>query len=153
MNDYQQLKLKTFEFLVEDTNVKLKTIETEIAQLTESRNSETKSTVGDKYETARAMAERELQQLKIRFARMKEHKIALDKIANKTENNLAVLGSLVTTNKFIYFLSIPYGKLAIDGTTVLVISPASPIGKLLLGKKVKDTFTFNGNKFEILEIE
>jgi transcription elongation GreA/GreB family factor len=43
--------------------------------------------------------------------------------------------------------------LHIDGKTIFAISPASPIGKLLLEKKKGNGFEFNGKKYQIESVE
>ena len=47
-------------------------------------------------------------------------------------------GSLVITNQGNYFISIAAGKLTVDNQSWFAISPASPLGAILVGKKEGD---------------
>jgi transcription elongation GreA/GreB family factor len=46
-------------------------------------------------------------------------------------------------------LSISAGELTIKETVYFAISPSSPIGKLLVGKKAEDIFTWRGQEIKI----
>jgi hypothetical protein len=70
----------------------------------------------------------------------------------KKSNNLASRGALVNTGQAFYYLGAPLGKVDIDKKAVFVISPQSPIGQLILDKKVGDKIEFNGKTFTIKEI-
>ena len=76
------------------------------------------------------------------------HKINLTKTATH-----AHLGSLVTTNKGNFFLSISLGVLTHQKTTYYCIGLQTPIGKLLFGKQVGDTFSFRETTYQIKAIE
>jgi hypothetical protein len=60
------------------------------------------------------------------------------------------LGSLVQTTTGVYFISIPWGKIEIDGKPIFVLSIGSPIGTLLQGKKSGESYLFQGKKLEII---
>lgn len=62
------------------------------------------------------------------------------------------LGSLVFTEKDIYFLSISAGKIIVENEVFYAISTSSPIGKLLLGKQENEQFVFLGNTIKIQKI-
>ena len=51
-----------------------------------------------------------------------------------------------------YFLSISTGKIIVEDKIYFAISLSSPIGKLLLGKKINEEFVFNGKTFKIKKI-
>jgi transcription elongation GreA/GreB family factor len=46
-------------------------------------------------------------------------------------------------------LSISAGELKVEETVYFAISPSSPIGKLLVGKKAEDTFVWRGKEIII----
>ena len=52
-----------------------------------------------------------------------------------------------------FFLSVSIGNVKIDENAIMIISPQSPIGALLMGKMIGDTFSFRGKEAEILTIE
>jgi len=64
----------------------------------------------------------------------------------------AGLGSLVKTDQLNYYIAISTPAINIDKTDYFCISGQSPIGKLLLGKKVGEGISFNGKTSTITEI-
>ena len=66
----------------------------------------------------------------------------------KSSTNIA-LGSVIKTSSACYFLSISAGKLKDKETEYFAISPSSPIGKLLVGKKAEDFFIWGGKEITI----
>ena len=114
--------------------------------------SETKSSAGDKHETGRAMLQLEMEKASQQFSVISNMNEVLQRIDINTNNKIAKLGSLIHTNQGIYFLAISVGKIDIVDKEIFVISPSSPIGKLLLGKVIGETIYFNGKQIEILEI-
>ena len=77
----------------------------------------------------------------------------LEKIDPGLQTEQAVRGSIITTNKGIFFLSLGLGKITIDEKTVIALSPDAPLGKLLLMKKVGDEFHFNQTDYKIISVE
>ena len=73
----------------------------------------------------------------------------LAKINSSKPSTKIALGSVIKTSSAYYFLSISAGKLKDKETEYFAISPSSPIGKLLVGKKAEDTFTWNGKEITI----
>ena len=51
-----------------------------------------------------------------------------------------------------YFLSIPSGDISINAKKYYAIGISSPIGKLLLGKKLGDVVRFRESVFEVTSI-
>jgi len=119
---------------------------------TESRDNETKSTSGDKHETGRAMMHIEQEKNKIQLIKALGLKKELDHINYQKIFEQAKLGSIVTTNQGNYFLSIGLGKVRIQEDLYYAISMISPIGQLLLNKKVGEEMSFRGKTFQIKAI-
>lgn len=118
-----------------------------------SANDETKSTAGDKHDTARAMAHIEQEKYARIVASHIENEKTLLQIKQKGLGDRISVGSLVTCDSNRYFyISIGLGICNIEGKNVAVLSPHAPIAKLLIGKKEGDCFTFNGTKFQILSM-
>ena len=120
-----------------------------IQEAQEASNSETKSTAGDKHDTARAMMQLEVEKNAKQLAEAQKLKRALsqinaDKICEEVE-----IGAMVETSRGNFFVAISAGK--VDGN-YFAISPVSPIGQLLTGLKEGDRRTFNGNEFKILAV-
>ena len=116
----------------------------------ESANSESKSSAGDKYETGRAMAQLERDRHAQLLADAKRMLADLEKINPGITTSVVVPGSLVRTSRGTFFLAISAGKLTLDGADYFAVSVASPIGALLLGKKVGDVVLFNKMGYEVV---
>lgn len=115
----------------------------EIESLRESRAADGKSSAGDKHETGRAMADLELDRLNAQ--RQKLAKLRADLLDIKCSSTDSIqLGSVVHTQKGIYFLAVPLGRVETQGQTVYVISTVSPLGQALLGHAIGDAFVING---------
>lgn len=131
---------------------KLKILEKRKNELRLALDSEDKSSAGDKHETGRAMIQLEREKL---GKQILENEQVLKKYISYiiTSNNENVkIGSIVITTDLNYYLSLPAGFLKNDSNIFYCVSPESPIGKLLLGKKVKDEIYFNKKTSTILEI-
>lgn|SRR5690554_442809 len=118
-----------------------------------SRNNDTKSSAGDKYETSRAMMQQEMDNAEKRIHQVKFLKNELNRLPTFEGNSDVVIsGSLVKTNKAIYFLGLGLGKIIVDDQVVYAISTASPLGKLLLNSKIGDKISLNAIQQEIISI-
>ncbi len=118
----------------------------------ESRDSDTKSTAGDKHEVGRAMIQIELDN---QAAQLSKNKVLLEQLKLvRLDRSLEEVGfgSLVEMNTGTYFISIGLGRIEYEGVTYFIISRESPIGQAMDSKKRGDTFEFNGNSFEIKNI-
>ncbi|MEZ5008726.1 MAG: hypothetical protein R2753_11305 [Chitinophagales bacterium] len=122
------------------------------ATITDGMDNETKSSVGDKFETTRAHLQIEQNNLHLQLNEVNTLETTLKSIDLDKKSAAVALGSLVFTTKSNYYIAIPIGKMQVNETVVYGISMASPIGKLLMGKYVGDQFTFNGKTSEITEI-
>ena len=146
------IKKQLYNYCQEFVNQKLETIQKTISSNKEALNSETKSSAGDKHETGRAMLQLEMekagQQLKV-VQQMLEQ---ISRIDVNSKNSIGCLGSLITTNSHNYYLAISIGKVTINSEDYFVISPNSPIGKLLLGKTKGGNITFNNLEISIENI-
>lgn len=118
----------------------------------ESRNNDTKSSAGDKYETGREMIQIEIDKNTAQLQNARNLKEELARIPIQKEFSKAEFGSLVETNQGIYFLSIGIGKIVIQNKTIFAISTASPIGILLQNKSIHDTFQFQSIEYTIKNI-
>lgn len=135
--------------LAEDRITSLQHILKEAQQ---AANNETKSSAGDKHETGRAMAQLETEKLTAQLSEALNIKENLAQINLNLTNNTVVLGSVVYTNKGNFYMAASIGKVTIENEVFFAISPASPIGKLLLTKKEKESFSLNGNAYTILAV-
>jgi len=78
--------------------------------------------------------------------------VTLQKIPLDKEITTVEFGAVVVTNKQKIFVSVGLGKIELDGEFYYAVSPQVPIFQAMRGKKAGDTFTFNGQTFEIKEV-
>ena len=131
---------------------RLDSLKSIINDLQQSLQSETKSSAGDKHETGRAMVQLEREKAGQQLAEIQKTQQILAKINPEVKSDTIGLGSVVFTTGSNYFIGISAGELTIDNQTFYAISPSTPIGVLLLGKKVGDTINFRTNTFVVTDI-
>ncbi|WP_272830931.1 GreA/GreB family elongation factor [Gilvibacter sediminis] len=122
------------------------------AAVDESMSGAVKSSAGDKHNTERAHLQLQSEKLGQQFKVLDQQRLVLSKIITDSVTGRVHLGSLVETDQQWYFLSIPAGALVSKDQTYWAIAPQSPIGQLLLGKAVGDSFSWNGKSQEIKAI-
>lgn len=120
--------------------------------LLESLDSEGKSSAGDKHETGRAMIQLEREKLAQQRERNDQDIKTLDALKNKNTTVHIAPGALVNTSLASYFLAVPADAFSHNDKKIYCISPQSPIGQLLLGKKAGESFSFRGNSIKVLEV-
>lgn len=123
-----------------------------VEEIQAAANEETKSSAGDKYETGRAMMQQEKDKMANQLAVNISWKNQLTLLNPAETKERIEIGSLVITQEGHYYLSIPLGKLKLEGQVYFAISLASPIGKALLNKKAGDEIVFQGRKISILQV-
>lgn len=131
-------------------NDKISLLQQVLADLKESAGNETKSTAGDKHETALAMLQIEQANTRGQLEDVLQKKAALEKINPVLSAEQIVNGSLVKTNRGYLYISIALGKINTDGIDVITLSPQSPLGEKMMGLVVGNTAEMNGN-FYIIE--
>lgn len=121
-------------------------------QLRESLDSEQKSSAGDKHETGRAMVQLEQEKLGKQLHEISQVKQVLSRIDPTQIHKTIALGSLVITQENAFFLSISTQPYIEESHKVLCISPASPLGRALLGKTSSETVHLLQHSHQILEV-
>lgn len=147
-----QLKQAICSVLNEQLRAKISTATKAIASAKAARDNETKSSAGDKYETGRELMQFEMDKQSGQLNQLKLLQGELSKINLKTTYTQAAFGGLVLTNQGNYFLSVSLGKVELELEIYYALSLASPLGKMLLGKSVGDSFIFQGKEFRVLEV-
>ncbi|MEI6865686.1 3-oxoacyl-ACP synthase [Flavicella sp.] len=144
----ERLKVVCADFVKSKLNTILKTVQSN----QEALESESKSSAGDKHETGRAMLQLEMEKAGQQLSEVDQMKLVVEKINSAKICEAGSLGSVVKTESVNYFIGISVGKIELDNEIYFVISPGSPIGKLLLGKVKNDIFLFQESQTKILNI-
>jgi hypothetical protein len=137
-----ELKQLLFDKCSDYVETRFSTIQSSIEEIQESLTSETKSSAGDKHETGRAMLQLEREKAGQQLAEIENVKNALAQINIEKTSETVILGSLVYTSQFNYFIAISAGLITVDYEIFYAISPQTLIGQLLLGKRTGDSFIF-----------
>lgn len=118
-----------------------------LADLKESGSNETKSTAGDKHETALAMLQIEQANNRGLLQDALEQHAGLKNINPNNVSQKVTNGSLVKTNKGYFFMSIALGKIVVDEFTIFALSPQSPLGAKFMGMSIGHKTNVNGNEY------
>lgn len=127
-------------------------LEKAILETQNSANNETKSSMGDKYETGRAMAQNEIAILQNQLAATRTDFDTFKRINYELGSPEIVLGSLVNTNMGWLLISVGLGKIVHNKIPVFCISRSSPLGQTLFSKKKGDSFLANKKTYSIIDI-
>ncbi|HLO73261.1 MAG TPA: hypothetical protein VK164_04930 [Flavobacterium sp.] len=123
-----------------------------ISGLSDDAQNDAKGSAGDKHETALSMMHLEQEKLTNKLKEAITLRDILEKIdVSKTTTTIA-LGSYVKVNTMQLFISAALPKINIEGVTILSVSPQSPLGSQLIGKKEHDVVVVNENSFTIYEV-
>lgn len=130
-----------------------KEIMDELDQIAIAIANETKSSAGDKHETSRALMQNQREQIGQRLKETETMIGAVQQIDIQSVNTGVRMGSMVTTNKGIFWISVAYGRFDTGDITYYFISPQSPLAIAMTGKKGGDQFSFNNQEYRIVYVE
>ena len=119
----------------------------------ESANSESKSSAGDKYETSRAMGHLDREMHGRMYQQAQQERQIVERLDDTIIYKKGALGAFMKTSMGNFFLSVSIGQVDVEENKVMIISPQSPIGALLMGKMVGDSFSFRGKEAVIKVVE
>ncbi len=147
------LKEQVFEACMAKIEATLAEVRASLQELSTAKHNESKSSVGDKYETGRAMIHLEEEKLSKQLAQAQASKNLLQKIGLQKQREQVAPGSLVYSSQGFYFLAVSLGKLQIAQAEIFCLSAQAPLGKALLHKRVGDSFEMHQKTYEIIAIE
>jgi transcription elongation GreA/GreB family factor len=123
-----------------------------ISGLTEDAQNDAKGSAGDKHETALSMMHLEQEKLNHKLKEILDQKAILDKIDPNSNHNKIALGSMVQANGMLLFISAALPKINIDQSTIIAVSPQSPLGSKLMGNSEGFTFEINTSQFTVEKV-
>ncbi len=129
-------KIKYFQGLIDDLR---------------SSNTETKSSMGDKYETSREMLQQEIRQIQSQLLNFQNHQNTLSRI-KELPSDAVQLGSILKTTFGNFVIASSLGEFEMEGEKFISISEQTPLAQQLLGKKPGDSFEINQTMHQIIEI-
>jgi hypothetical protein len=128
---------------------KINSLNTIINEVSESSNSESKSSAGDKHETSKAMMQLEIEKLGTQLKKAELQLAEFEKINFNKNFQSIEQGCLVETNKGHFLIASSIGKITVDYQIVFVISSKSPLALAFSGKQQKNKVSFNGTEYLI----
>ena len=124
-----------------------------ISEAQQAANEDTKSSMGDKYETSREMMALEMRKANEQLQEGAKLNKVLSNLNPTTICQQVEIGSLVSTSIGDFYVSISLGKIILEQREVFALSAVAPLGKLLMGKQKGDKFEFNSREIEIISVE
>ncbi|AZA59471.1 hypothetical protein [Chryseobacterium shandongense] len=129
-------KIQKFEKLIEETR---------------ASNSDTKSSMGDKYETGREMLQQEINNLQRQLNEALNQQAFLQKV--NTESSAKVQnGALVETEKGLFYIAASVGEVICDNRKVMTVSTESPLAKAMAGLTTGQSFSLNNTSHTVKQI-
>ena len=129
---------------------KILTFENLIAETRASSN-DTKSSMGDKYETGREMLQQEINNLQVQLNEVLKQRDFLKSLSVKPSVK-AEKGALVKMDKGLFYISVSLSNIDFDGNKIFCISTDSPLAKVLEGKSESESIILNTVTHKILNI-
>ena len=146
------LKQKIYKHYLQIVHEKVNLLQQVLDDLKTSGSNETKSTAGDKHETALAMLQIEQANTHGQMQEALLQQTSFQKINQTSNSAIIIIGSLIKTNRGYLYMSIALSKVVIDKQEVIALSPQSPLGIKLMGLTAGDAVEINGNRFIIEKI-
>lgn len=119
---------------------------------TRASSNDTKSSMGDKYETGREMLQQEINNLQIQLNEVLKQQDFLKTVLPK-QSDKAEKGAIVKTEKGLFFISVSLGEITCENQKIICISPESPLAKAMYGKQENESFSLNNINQKIIEIQ
>ena len=147
------IKEEIYEAFHKLINEKVRSLQRVLDELKESGKNETKSTAGDKHETALAMLQIEQENKRQQLSEALEQKRLFEKIDPAIQSVHIIKGSLVKTNRGYLLLSVAAGKVIAGDKKIFAISEKSPLGARLMGLRKGDKVDMNGLEYLVEAVE
>lgn len=145
-------KQKIYNTFLQNLHDKINAYQHNLDELRESVLNETKSTAGDKHETALAILQTEQSQIAKHMQDALEARKIFLQLDISAHHDFIKNGCVVKTTQGYFFMSVALPKIIADGKTILAISPKSPLGALLMGKQCGEEIVMNNVRHKIEEI-
>lgn len=131
---------------------RIRLLQNSLAELKEAGAQETKSTAGDKHETALAMLQLEQEKKRNQLREAEQQLADLRKIDPAKTGVVVARGSVVITDRANFFICGALGKQFFADKIIMAISPISPLGKLLMGCISGDQVHVNSVTYRVLSV-
>ena len=145
-------KVMVYQSTLEALNNKINDLRLILQESYPSMFDDSKSSAGDKHETALAMAQLEQEKLTKQLNILLLQEASIKVIDPTLKHQKITIGSLVETNKGWYYFSISLGQLICQNNAFFALSLEAPLGQIMRGKVAGEQVTFNGMITEIIGV-
>ena len=145
-------KVMIYKSTLEALNNKINDLRLILQESYPSMFDDSKSSAGDKHETALAMAQLEQEKLTKQLNILLLQEASMKVIDPTLKHQKITIGSLVETNKGWYYFSISLGQLICQSNAFFALSLEAPLGQIMRGKVAGEQVTFNGMITEIIGV-
>ncbi len=118
----------------------------------EAANNETKSTAGDKHDTARELMQQEKNKAAQNLGNLIKFRRVIHQLKNPVSKDKIQFGSLFLTNQGYVFIGLPLGNIVYQENKVICISAVSPLAKAFISKTVGEDVHFASVQYSINKI-
>lgn len=123
----------------------------ELIASTRASSNDTKSSMGDKYETGREMLQQEINNLQRQLNEVSVQQISVQEITAEPSAKVQS-GALVKTDKGLFYIAASVGEVVSDNRKIMTVSPESPLVKAMAGLGKGQGFFVNTVSHQIEEI-
>ena len=143
-------KKEILQILKDKISTKIHTFENLITETRASSN-DTKSSMGDKYETGREMLQQEINNIQRQLNETLVQQNVLQKLNTETCTKVQT-GALVETDKGLFYLSVSSGEIIFKDRKIMTVSNESPLAKAMTGLASGQIFSINYTDYLIKNI-
>ncbi|NPA10373.1 MAG: hypothetical protein GXO46_15465 [Chlorobi bacterium] len=118
---------------------------------TRASNNDTKSSMGDKYETGREMLQQEINNLQRQLNESLNQQSIVQKISSDPSSKVQN-GALVKTDKGLFYISASAGEIIVDQQKIMTVSAESPLAKAMYGLTENQNFSVNNVGQKIVKV-
>lgn len=148
----REIKERLLEACMHYVDERIGKIDVAIKDLEDALKLETKCSMGDKYETGRAMLHLEFEKLSVQHEQYQKLRKTVRMIDPKLTFQKAGFGAVVETQQANYFIAIPAGEIVLEDKKYYAVGAGAPISRALEGKNVGEEILFNGKAISIKEV-
>jgi hypothetical protein len=137
--------------VINELSEKVFTLKKDIQSLVRDSSENSKPTSGDKHEVGLEMSMGELDRLSGQLDAYKRQlsELELMDLSGKTKVGP---GSIVQTNRGLFFISVAYGLVKHEKAAIFCLSPQSPLATACAGSEEGDSILLNGLEHSILSV-
>lgn len=144
---------KAFKHLLLDRlSSQIESLRRQILFLTEDALNDAKSSSGDKHETGLAMMHLEQEKLNAKLKEILEMQSVVLKLPEEKTVEKVVLGTIVKTDRALFYVSVAVPGIVYEGTSVICVSPSAPLIRAFWNQEKGSEIVFNNISYKILEI-